>query len=58
MGVVVGGFGGGAFIFKQIKTAILIPDNIAHEGEYFTNPELLAKVPTLMLILAGIYISI
>ena len=58
MGVVVGGFGGGAFIFNQIQTAILNPDNIAPDGEYFTNPELLARVPTLMLILAGIYISI
>ena len=27
MGVVVGGFGGGAFIFNQIQTAILNPDN-------------------------------
>jgi len=58
MGVVVGGFGGGAFIFNQIQTAILNPDNINPEGEYFTNPELLARVPSLMLILAGIYISI
>ena len=27
MGVVVGGFGGGAFVFNQIQTAILNPDN-------------------------------
>jgi len=58
MGIVVGGFGGGAFIFNQIQTAILNPNNIATDGEYFTDPELLARVPTLMLILAAIYISI
>jgi len=58
MGVVVGGFGGGAFIFNQIQTALLNPENLAPEGEYFTNKKLLARVPNLMLILAGIYIAI
>merc|ERR1719334_1942099 len=60
MGVVVGGFGGGAFIFNQIQTAILNPDNISpDDGDgYFTNAELLAKVPQLMLILAAVYFSI
>jgi len=58
MGIVVGGFGGGAFIFNQIQTAILNPDNISTDGEYFTNPELLARVPTLMLILGALYFSI
>ena len=28
MGVVVGGFGGGALIFNYIQTAILNPDNL------------------------------
>ena len=58
MGVVVGGFGGGAFVFNQIQTAILNPDNIAPEGDYFTDPTLLARVPSLMLILGAIYLSI
>ena len=53
MGIVVGGFGGGAFIFNQIQTAILNPDNIATDGEYFTDEELLNRVPNLMLILGG-----
>jgi hypothetical protein len=58
MGVVVGGFGGGAFIFNQIQTVILNPENLNPKGEYFTNAELLSRVPNLMLILAAIYLSI
>ena len=62
MGIVVGGFGGGAFIFNQIQTAILNPNNIApsektDSGDYFTDEELLMKVPSLMLILGGTYIQ-
>ena len=53
MGIVVGGFGGGAFIFNQIQTAILNPENLAPEGEYFTDEQLLQRVPKLMLILGG-----
>jgi len=58
MGVVVGGFGGGAFIFNQIQTVILNPDNINPKGEYFTNPDLLARVPHLMLLLSILYFSV
>jgi len=58
MGIVVGGFGGGAFIFNQIQTAILNPENLAPEGEYFTDEQLLQRVPKLMLILGGMYLSI
>ena len=29
MGIVVGGFGGGALVFNQIQTAIVNPDNVA-----------------------------
>ena len=58
MGIVVGGFGGGAFIFNQIQTAILNPENISTDGEYFTDPELLERVPRLMLILGALYFSI
>ena len=53
MGIVVGGFGGGAFVFNQIQTAILNPDNLSPQGEYFENQELLDRVPVLMLILGG-----
>merc|ERR1719150_1105211 len=62
MGIVVGGFGGGAFVFNQIQTALINPDNHTpddpEENKYFTDPELLSRVPGLMLILGGIYISI
>ena len=58
MGIVVGGFGGGAFIFNQIQTAILNPDNLSTDGEYFTDEELLGRVPSLMLILGALYFSI
>ena len=63
MGCVVGGFGGGAFVFNNIQTAILNPDNVSpatsgpDEG-YFTNEELLARVPSLLLILGGIYFTL
>ena len=58
MGIVVGGFGGGAFIFNQIQTAILNPNNITPSlntpsGLYFVDKQLLDKVPSLMLILGG-----
>ena len=44
MGVVVGGFGGGAFIFNQIQTAILNPNNVeVNEDGYFTDPDLLSR---------------
>jgi len=61
MGCVVGGFGGGAFVFNNIQTAILNPDNVSpassgpDEG-YFIDEDLLGKVPGLLLILGGIYL--
>merc|ERR1719422_2452961 len=63
MGIVVGGFGGGAFIFNQIQTAILNPNNITPSlntpsGLYFVDEQLLDKVPSLMLFLGGIYLVI
>ena len=58
MGVVVGGFGGGAFIFNQIQTAILNPTNVSTDGEYFEDAALLARVPGLLLILAGLYLAL
>jgi len=60
MGCVVGGFGGGSLVFTYIQTAILNPDNVSPASSgpdkgYFTDPEVLARVPTLLLILGGIY---
>lgn len=62
MGLVVGGFGGGALVFNNIQTAILNPENVdvAREGPdkgYFTDPQLLSRVPDLLLILSGIYLG-
>ena len=63
MGCVVGGFGGGSLVFNYIITAIINPDNISpaasgvDEG-YFTDPELLSRVPGLLLILSGIYLGL
>merc|ERR1719225_203214 len=59
MGIVVGGFGGGAMVFNQIQTKIVNPDNlkaVEQGGErYFVDQELLDRVPTLLLILGAIY---
>jgi len=63
MGCVVGGFGGGSLVFNYIITAIINPDNISpassgvDEG-YFTDPDLLSRVPGLLLILSGIYLGL
>ena len=61
MGIVVGGFGGGAFVFNTIQTAILNPDNVSPaisgpDQGYFTDADLLDRVPGLLLILGGIYL--
>ena len=63
MGFVVSGFGGGALVFNYIQTAIINPNNISPDSSgsddgYFTDPELLGRVPNLLLILAGIYLGL
>jgi len=63
MGIVVGGFGGGAMVFNTIQTAILNPDNVEVEldgpdKDYFTDEDLLSRVPNLLLILGGIYLGL
>ena len=38
MGIIVGGFGGGAMVFNQVQTKILNPDNVPVTlGGYFKN---------------------
>ena len=80
MGIIVGGFGGGAMVFNQIQTAIVNPDNVkvianpilsmscitlvivlqpvtsGPEEGYFVDEALLDRVPSLLLILASIYL--
>lgn len=63
-GIVVGGFGLGALIFNIVQTSFVNPDNKSAEpddgepddGEkFFTDPDLLHRVPFLFLILGGSY---
>ncbi|XP_067669940.1 uncharacterized MFS-type transporter YhjX-like [Haliotis asinina] len=59
-GLVVAGFGGGAFIFNLIQTAFINPDNLSPDvtvnGEhYFSQSELLQRVPWVFVLTGGIY---
>jgi len=55
-GFIVGGFGMGAFMFNQIQTAYLNPKNYSlDESGYFTNDEVLDRVPSVFLLLGSIY---
>ena len=56
-GVIVGGFGLGAFIFNQIQTAYLNPLNhkLDDHGEFFTDERILQRVPSLFLLLGALY---
>ncbi|XP_040574922.1 apicoplast pyruvate carrier 1 [Lepeophtheirus salmonis] len=61
MGIVVGGFGGGSFVFTQIQTQYINPENFKPERigpnkGYFTEPILLERLPDLLLLLSGIYL--
>ncbi|KAH3811835.1 hypothetical protein DPMN_140250 [Dreissena polymorpha] len=58
-GIIVAGYGGGASIFNQVITAFINPDNyspdlVTKEGDrYFTQPDLLDRVPYSFLVLGG-----
>ena len=61
-GIVVSGFGLGALIFDAVQTGFVNPKNVVansdsndSEEKYFTDAELLSRVPTLFLILGGTY---
>ena len=59
-GVVLAGFGLGALIFNSVQTTFVNPYNLGtvkdENGEkYFTDPELLDRVPLLFLVLGGTY---
>ncbi|XP_060077328.1 uncharacterized protein LOC132556890 [Ylistrum balloti] len=59
-GLVVAGFGGGAFVFDQVQTAYLNPDNLVANKEvnndkYFDQDSILDKVPSMFLVLGGCY---
>ncbi|XP_033733057.1 oxalate:formate antiporter-like isoform X2 [Pecten maximus] len=59
-GLVVAGFGGGAFVFDQVQTAYLNPSNLvankaAGHDKYFDQDSILDRVPSMFLILGGCY---
>lgn len=62
-GVVVSGFGLGALAFDAVQTAYINPRNFATDDfnpfdaaeRYYTQPDLLARVPTVFLILGATY---
>lgn len=55
-GIIVGGFGLGAFVFNQVQTSYLNPDNLSLDADgYFTNPVVLQRVPTVFLLLGSVY---
>ena len=55
-GVVVAGFGLGSLIFNAVQTSFVNPHNKVINGdEYFTDPDLLHRVPSMFLLLGGIY---
>lgn len=60
-GLIVSGTGGGSLIFNQVITAYVNPDNVSPDlitedgSRYFTQPELLDRVPTCFLVLGATY---
>ena len=61
MGIVVGGFGGGAMIFNYIQSQIVNPYNVQPVGgdgeeKYFLDEEVLSRVPDLLWMLSIIYL--
>ncbi|XP_070558335.1 apicoplast pyruvate carrier 1-like isoform X2 [Ptychodera flava] len=59
-GLIVAGYGGGAFIFNQVQTAYINPENLSPterlSGKYFDQKEILDRTPTCFLLLGGCYI--
>jgi MFS family permease len=55
-GLVTAGFGSGAFLIAPIQTKFINPDNFqVNQQGYFTQTELLERVPHMFLLLAGIF---
>lgn len=55
-GIVVAGYGLGALIFNQVQTGFLNPENKSPENNgYFKDPEILDRVPKVLLLLGGVY---
>lgn len=64
-GIVVAGFGGGAFIFNQIQTEFLNPDNLEPNitdpndpmARYYDQDSILDNVPNSFVLQGGIYLA-
>jgi hypothetical protein len=55
-GVIVGGFGLGAFVFNQIQSIYLNPNNEALDSDgFFSDDVILNRVPSVFLLLGSIY---
>lgn len=54
-GVILAGFGIGTFIFNMAQTAFVNPNNLSPPKDYFTQPEILDKVPQLFVFIGSIY---
>ena len=55
-GVIVGGFGLGAFVFNQIQSTYLNPGNEKLDADgYFSDDKILNRVPSCFLLLGSIY---
>ncbi|XP_052783317.1 uncharacterized protein LOC128219536 isoform X2 [Mya arenaria] len=63
VGLIVCGYGGGAFIFNFVVTGFINPNNLspdlveAGNKKYFTQKAVLDRVPYVFLLLAGIYLA-
>ncbi len=62
-GITVGGYGCGALIFTHVQTAYLNPNNISPDEkngteDYFTQDEILSRVPSLFVMLGIVYLII
>ena len=56
-GLVLSGFGLGALVFDPIQTVYINPHNRESDGDgYFTHDDVVDRVPTVFLILGGIYV--
>ena len=54
-GVIVSGYGLGALIFDQVQSQYINPHNLKPTDGYFTDDDLLDRVPFVFLILGGTY---
>jgi len=58
-GITVAGYGLGSLIFTHVQTAYLNPLNLSPDSDgYFTSESILSRVPSLFVLLFGLYLTI